>query len=243
MEFKVDFRRVFLISISLFLVLAALSGCTNNSSSFFLDNSLEANLTGTKISGKYLDELIVKAKSNGRDLELIQKFQYIDPKNKKWIVPAKTIVDGASIPKPFWSITGGPFSGKYRDASVVHDFFCETRVRPTKEVHRVFYDAMITSGVEEKKAKVMYFAVARFGPKWESVHYKNLCKGKYSPEEMGLTKEEERICRNRSFINNKNFGKVSISPYNQKEFEETKRLIEAKNFSLDEIESLATSRR
>ena len=31
----------------------------------------------------------------------------------------------------------------------------------------MFYDAMITSGVEPLQAKIMYYAVFRFGPRWE----------------------------------------------------------------------------
>jgi Protein of unknown function (DUF1353) len=42
-------------------------------------------------------------------------------------VPAGAIVGGASIPQVFWSIIGGPFEDKYREASVIHDYYCEQK--------------------------------------------------------------------------------------------------------------------
>ena len=64
---------------------------------------------------------------------------------------------------------GGTLVREYRDASVIHDYFCDKRRqprRPWQQVHRVFYEAMRLSGVSVVKAKVMYAAVYRFGPRW-----------------------------------------------------------------------------
>jgi hypothetical protein len=76
-------------------------------------------------------------------------------------------VDGASIPKFAWSIIGGPFEGKYRDASVIHDVACVARSAPWEYVHLVFYYAMLASGVDKTTAKIMYAAVYHFGPRWD----------------------------------------------------------------------------
>ncbi len=38
--------------------------------------------------------------------------------------------------------------------------------QPWKAVHRMFYNAMRCSGVNEIKAKIMYYAVYNFGPCW-----------------------------------------------------------------------------
>jgi hypothetical protein len=84
------------------------------------------------------------------------------------MVPAKAVVDGASIPKLFWSILGGPYEGKYRNASVIHDWFCDRRTMPWSMVHRVFYEAMLDSGVEPLTAKMMYLAVYYAGPRWDA---------------------------------------------------------------------------
>src|ERR1041385_4295059 len=52
-----------------------------------------------------------------------------------------TVIDGASIPQPLWSFMGGPYEGKYLAASVVHDYYCSTRLEPWRDVHRMFYEA------------------------------------------------------------------------------------------------------
>ena len=82
-------------------------------------------------------------------------------------MPKETEVDGASIPEVFWSFIGGPFSGKYLKASVVHDHFCESRTRTAHDTHRNFYYGMKAEGVPNWRAKAMYWAVSTFGPNWQ----------------------------------------------------------------------------
>jgi hypothetical protein len=119
--------------------------------------------------GAFQGELIVKALPGGRNLELTHPFSFIDPKGKLWAVPAGTVVDGASIPQAFWSVIGGPFEDKYRDASVIHDHFCDTKTDSWENVHLVFYNGMRARGVGSIKAKIMYAAVYNFGPRWLQV--------------------------------------------------------------------------
>jgi hypothetical protein len=116
--------------------------------------------------GHYVGDIKVKFDKNGRDLILLENFIYIDPKGQTWGAQAGWKVDGASIPQAFWGLVGGPLEGKYREASVIHDVACDQRTKPWKEVHQTFYTAMRCSGVEEMKAKIMYYAVYHFGPRW-----------------------------------------------------------------------------
>src|SRR4051812_31635812 len=92
------------------------------------------------------------------------------------MVPERTRVDGASIPQALWSIVGSPFTGKYVQASVIHDYYCDVRVRRWQHVHRIFYEAMLVSGVSETRAKIMYAAVYFAGPRWSDTvsHNTNL---------------------------------------------------------------------
>jgi hypothetical protein len=99
-------------------------------------------------------------------MRLLAPFKYTDPKGNVWTAPAGSLIDGASIPVFAWSVIGGPFNGRYRDASVIHDVACDQKVRPWEEVHEAFYWAMMASGVEAWRAKVMYAAVFHFGPRW-----------------------------------------------------------------------------
>jgi len=119
-------------------------------------------------SARYVGKLVWTPLPDGRLMELVQDFGFIDSLGLEWPVPAKTQVDGASIPQALWSLVGSPFTGKYRDASVIHDYYCDVRIREWPTVHRVFYDAMIVSGVTIPRAKLMYAAVYFAGPRWTS---------------------------------------------------------------------------
>lgn len=98
--------------------------------------------------------------------KLSDKFEFNDPNGLLWSVPANEEVDGASIPPAFWSFIGGPFSGHYIKASVIHDYYCDEKTRTEHDTHRNFYYGMRANGVSKWKAKFMYWAVATFGPKW-----------------------------------------------------------------------------
>ena len=101
-----------------------------------------------------------------RKMKLTEDFTFIDGKGKRWVAPKDSTIDGASIPRFLWVITGSPFIGLYRNASVIHDVYCVTKSEPHKAVHKMFYNAMIASGVSKFKAKKMYLAVKMGGPKW-----------------------------------------------------------------------------
>lgn len=104
--------------------------------------------------------------SDGRHMKLLAPYSYIDKDYKVWTAPKGAITDGASIPKFFWSVIGGPFEGKYRGPSILHDWYCDRRTRPWKDVDRMFFRAMLTAGVNRLKAQIMYAAVLAYGPKW-----------------------------------------------------------------------------
>ena len=101
-----------------------------------------------------------------REMRLLEDFVYVDAAGVEWRAPAGSLIDGASIPRVLWSAVGSPFTGEYRQASVVHDVACASRSRPWEDVHRMFYNACRAGGVGEQKAKIMYAAVHRFGPRW-----------------------------------------------------------------------------
>ena len=103
---------------------------------------------------------------DGRRVQLAVPFGFVDAQSTRWDVPVNAIVDGASIPKALWTIMGGPFEGKYRSASIIHDWYCDLRSRPWEDVHRVFYEAMRAAGVNRTQALLMYGGVYWGGPRW-----------------------------------------------------------------------------
>lgn len=103
---------------------------------------------------------------DGRRMKLLREYAFIDAARLEWEVPGGAIIDGASIPRLLWSVTGGPYEGRYRNASVVHDWHCDVRTRPSRSVHRMFYEAMLVSRVPALRARIMYAAVLYAGPSW-----------------------------------------------------------------------------
>jgi hypothetical protein len=102
-------------------------------------------------------------------------------------------VDGASIPWLLWNKwVGPPFVGDYRRASVVHDTACEDGPKAadsSQTVHRMFYDACLAGGVGRAKAKVMYWAVRTFGPKWGDQDTKNVLTQQQHQELLEIDKQ------------------------------------------------------
>ena len=104
---------------------------------------------------------------DGRNMTLLKELRYTDPQGVIWIAPAGSVVDGASIPRSLWSVMGGPFEGKYRNASVLHDVAYDAHDRPWEDCDRMFYNAMRCSGVSAVEAKTMYYALHKFGHHWK----------------------------------------------------------------------------
>ena len=136
-----------------------------------------AHAAGAEEFGRFVGRLIlsdddiedcVAADEDGwySSFRLVEAFEYIGPDQIDWLVPAGTCVNGASIPAAFWSFMGSPWTGKYRRASVIHDHFVRVRTRPWETTHRAFYYGMLADGVPGSKAKIMYYAVRRFGKRW-----------------------------------------------------------------------------
>jgi hypothetical protein len=117
--------------------------------------------------GYFSGQPVTRWESDGRTMVLLNELRYTDPYGQVWVAPAGSRVDGASIPKVLWSIMGGPFEGKYRKASVLHDVaYEEQRVDP-READLMFYNAMRASGVGAVTAKTMYYALLRAGRHWK----------------------------------------------------------------------------
>ena len=120
--------------------------------------------------GFYTGEVEVKWLPDGRNMQLLNEYRYTEPKPRsvEWTAKKGYITDGASIPHWAWSLVGGPFEGKYRNGAILHDAACSFKTRTSDEAHMMFYEAMQCSGVGKVKAKLFYFAVYKFGPRWSA---------------------------------------------------------------------------
>src|SRR6266567_1946119 len=149
--------------------------------------------------GYYSGSPVTRWEPDGRTMTLLSELRYTDPQGFTWIAPSGSQVDGASIPRSLWSIMGGPFEGKYRNASVLHDVAYDQRNRPWEVCDRMFYNAMRCSGVSAVEAGTMYYALRKFGHHWKAPKAEPVKVG----DEMVARAEEVRpaIPVNRGDIN------------------------------------------
>ncbi len=103
--------------------------------------------------GHYSGYVEARWENDGRSMTLLSELRYTDPQGVVWIAAAGSQVDGASIPRSLWSLMGGPFEGKYRNASVLHDVAYEQKNRPHEVCDRMFYNAMRCSGAPLESAE------------------------------------------------------------------------------------------
>jgi hypothetical protein len=157
---KVKFKGFVLLSVAL------LAACASGERGDELSAAAQIVPGATKW-GHFTGEPVTKWNPDGRTMTLLTELRYTDPNGEVWVAPVGSQVDGASIPRYLWSIMGGPFEGKYRNASVLHDVAYGERKRPWQDCDRMFYNAMRCSGVSAMEAKTMYYALYRFGNHWK----------------------------------------------------------------------------
>jgi hypothetical protein len=130
--------------------------------------SLRVGATQVQKYGVFYGTLQLQPLGDGIHMQVVQVFSYSDTEGHSLGADKGFVTDGASIPRVFWSIVGGPFDGKYVGAAVIHDVGCTNHKYTWEITDRMFYYAMLDLGVESKQAKLMYWAVRKFGPHWET---------------------------------------------------------------------------
>jgi hypothetical protein len=118
-------------------------------------------------SGTPKTEWLNQPADDARDMKLLEEFIYSDSKGKRWDAPVGSIINGASIPQWLWDTIGSPYTGCYRNASIVHDIAC---VRATTKAERLladkmFWEACVAGGCTEPQANDLYAGV-RIGAWW-----------------------------------------------------------------------------
>lgn len=116
--------------------------------------------------GYFIGQPETRMLADGETFELLADFVYVDPKQKVWTAKQGSATNGASIPRPFWTIVGAPATGKYRFSAVIHDAACEDRNEAWEDVHHAFYLGCRAEGVPKAQANMLYAAVYHFGPRW-----------------------------------------------------------------------------
>jgi hypothetical protein len=112
-------------------------------------------------------KVVTEWNHNGRGMTLRSNLWFGCSKGMQWKAMTGDKIDGASIPRFLWRVVGSPYCGKYRIASIIHDVYCDNKTRPSPEVHRVFYEMMVASGLCKTKSWILWFAVRVFGPRFK----------------------------------------------------------------------------
>ncbi len=171
--------------------------------------------------GYFDGDPVTKWNPDGRTMTLLTELRYTDPQGFVWVAPIGSVVDGASIPRYLWSIMGGPFEGRYRNASVLHDVAYGEHKHPWQDCDRMFYYAMRCSGVSAAEAKTMFSALYRFGHHWKFP----IKRAKPVKYEGGLVARGEEIPR--------------AIPVNPEQIDDARDWISDTDPSLDQIEQRA----
>jgi hypothetical protein len=79
---------------------------------------------------------------------------------------AGLIFDGQSIPMLLWfALAMSPFTGKSREAAMIHDHLCKVQDRDYRDAHRVMYEGMRSRGMWFR-GRLMYWGLLIGGSKW-----------------------------------------------------------------------------
>src|SRR5438132_3145395 len=109
--------------------------------------------------------------TSDRRMEVLEDFRFTDPAGVVWDAPKASIVNGASIPRPLWTVVGSPYTGDYRRASIVHDVACDRAagdVDRRRAADRMFFHACRAGGCSVREATLLYMGV-RLGSAWSVV--------------------------------------------------------------------------
>jgi hypothetical protein len=82
---------------------------------------------------------------------------------KAYWIPAGYTIDGASIPRLFWSIIGSPFAPELIAAALAHDWIYLVHILKRAEADEIFYQLLLQCGVSKWRARTMWAAVRSFG--------------------------------------------------------------------------------
>ena len=91
--------------------------------------------------------------------KVVQDYVFDSPVlGQTFTIPKGFITDGASIPRIFWSVFGGPFCPKNLEASVQHDFLIYLGVDGSQRDLQ-FYSTLVDNNTDKWKARLMYIGV------------------------------------------------------------------------------------
>lgn len=117
-------------------------------------------------SGRVVVELLEEI-GNEHKFRLLEDFQFLDPRGKRWLAQRGGVVDDECLPPELAALADLPHVADYRKAAFLHTHFARARSETWADVHRMLYDAAIAEGIDELHARGLYAAVRAAGLRWE----------------------------------------------------------------------------
>jgi esterase/lipase superfamily enzyme len=125
--------------------------------------------------GEFDGAVEAKLSADGRSVELVEPLRYLDASGRSWSVAGGTIVESKCFPSVVDELIGAPFVGAMKNPAILYNYFCATQTRLWQDVQLMFREAMLASGVDEQRASLIYGAIERFGPRWQTAKIDPAC--------------------------------------------------------------------
>ena len=106
----------------------------------------------------FLTQPHIEPRPETNEVELTADFDFLIDE-KVYSIPLHYRYDGASIPRPFWSIIGSPFEPDFSAASCVHDILYLSHKKPRSQADEIFFQLLRLCGVGLWRARIMWAAV------------------------------------------------------------------------------------
>ena len=116
--------------------------------------------------GCFLGAAVIDFEENGMAMRLRNHLMFRDAQGRLWSAPRGTVSRGGCLPPGVWNLLGPPFLGLHREASIIHEHYCQQRAGHPEEVHQMFYEACRASGVPDPLAKAALRELRSHGADW-----------------------------------------------------------------------------
>lgn len=109
------------------------------------------------------DVMLKEIPRESRKMVVLFDFAYLDNNGLLWPCFRGDVIDGASIPRAFWTIFGSPYTGAYRRSAAPHDTAYMYQLRTRPQADRMLYEAARCDRTSATMAWTMLRAVRNFG--------------------------------------------------------------------------------
>jgi hypothetical protein len=117
--------------------------------------------------GRFLGAAEIEYIENGLAMRLRADLAFLDVHGMLWSAPRGSVCRGNALPSEVWKILGPPLMGAHREASIIHEHYCQMQAGVSHDVHEMFYEACLARGVPEPIARMALLELVAHGPFWE----------------------------------------------------------------------------